>query len=51
PPDDISAIYEAIKKLIDNPDLAKSLANNLLEKMSARTIEKMIRVTEDLYRH
>ena len=51
PPDDISAIYEAIKKLIDNPELAKSLATNLLEKMSARTIEKMIRVTEDLYRH
>jgi len=51
PPDDISAIHEAIKKLIDNPDLAKSLANNLLEKMSAKTIEKMTRVTEDLYRH
>ena len=51
PPDDISAIHEAIKKLIDNPDLAKSLANNLLEKMSARTIEKMTKITEDLYRH
>ena len=51
PPNNVSAMTKAVKKLIDNSDLAKSLATNLVDKMSTRTIEKMTRVTEDLYKH
>ena len=51
PPDNVSDLYIAIKKLLNEPNTAQSLASNLLDKMSTRTIEKMIRVTEDLYRH
>jgi glycosyltransferase involved in cell wall biosynthesis len=49
PPDNISALVQAIEKLIEQPVLAKQFSVKLSEKLNDHTVQKMTAVTQELY--
>ncbi len=49
PPENVSATADAINKILEDPKLAKELAQNLTSVVSERTIYKMVRDTQIWY--
>lgn len=49
PPRDPHALAEALKRLIDNPDFAKTLGTRARERVKNFALEKMLRETEKVY--